>query len=68
MPIMQKAGYSVSLPFDVQSSSPEEMQIPMSDIYGVATFYSSLEPKGKHVIGIDVWVRRAMSKSFRKVS
>ena len=55
MPIMQKAqDIFGSLPFDVQKFISEEMQIPMSDIYGVATFYSqfALEPKGKHVIGV----------------
>ena len=49
MPIMQKAqDIFGSLPFDVQKFISEEMQIPMSDIYGVATFYSqfALEPKG----------------------
>ena len=55
MPIMQKAqDIFGSLPFDVQRFISEEMGIPMSDIYGVATFYSqfALEPKGKHVIGV----------------
>ncbi|MBC5647033.1 NADH-quinone oxidoreductase subunit NuoE family protein [Christensenella tenuis] len=55
MPIMQKAqDIFGSLPFEVQKFISEEMQIPMTDIYGVATFYSqfALEPKGKHVIGV----------------
>ncbi|OEG00220.1 NADH dehydrogenase [Vulcanibacillus modesticaldus] len=32
----------------------EELAVPMSEIYGVATFYSffSLEPKGEHVIRV----------------
>ncbi len=32
----------------------EELEIPMAEIYGVATFYSqfSLEPKGKHIIRV----------------
>ncbi len=32
----------------------EELAIPMSEIYGVSTFYSqfTLEPKGKHIIKI----------------
>lgn len=32
----------------------EELKVPMSEIYGVATFYSqfSLEPKGKHQIKV----------------
>ena len=32
----------------------EELNVPVSDIYGVVTFYSffSLTPKGKYVIGV----------------
>ena len=55
MPIMQKAqDLFGSLSFDVQRFIAEEMGIPMTDVYGVATFYSqfALEPKGKHVIGV----------------
>lgn len=55
MPVMQKAqDVFGSLPFEVQKFIAEEMQIPMTDVYGVATFYSqfALEPKGKHVIGV----------------
>ncbi len=55
MPIMQKAQELFgALDFEVQKSISEQLSIPMSDIYGVATFYSqfSLEPKGKHVIGV----------------
>lgn len=55
MPVMQKAqDIFGSLPFDVQRFIAEEMKIPMTDVYGVATFYSqfALEPKGKHVIGV----------------
>ncbi len=41
MPIMQRAqdifGY---LPEDVQKYIAKEMDIPVSDVYGVATFYS----------------------------
>lgn len=55
MPIMQKAqGIFGCLSLDVQEFIADEMGIPMSDIYGVATFYSqfALEPKGEHVIGV----------------
>ena len=55
MPVMQKAQEIFgSLPFEVQKFIAEEMNIPMTDVYGVATFYSqfALEPKGKHVIGV----------------
>lgn len=55
MPVMQKAqDIFGALTFEVQQYIAEKMQIPMSDIYGVATFYSqfALEPKGKHVIGV----------------
>ncbi len=55
MPIMQKAQELFGfLPFDVQEFIAAQMNIPMSDVYGVATFYSqfSLEAKGKHIIGV----------------
>ncbi|MEG1860010.1 MAG: NAD(P)H-dependent oxidoreductase subunit E, partial [Christensenellaceae bacterium] len=55
MPIMQKAQELFgSLSFEIQKYIAEEMKIPMTDIYGVATFYSqfALEPKGKHVISV----------------
>lgn len=55
MPIMQKAQEIFdSLSFDVQEFIANEMGIPMSDVYGVATFYSqfALEAKGDHVIGV----------------
>lgn len=55
MPVMQKAqDLFGSLPFEVQQFISEKMEIPMVDVYGVATFYSqfALEPKGKHVIGV----------------
>lgn len=55
MPIMQRAqDIFGALPFEVQAFIADRMDIPMSDIYGVATFYSqfALEPKGRHVIGV----------------
>lgn len=55
MPIMQRAqDIFGALTFDVQEFISERMNIPMTEIYGVATFYSqfALEPKGQHVIGV----------------
>ena len=55
MPIMQQAqdifGY---LPEDVQNIIAKELDIPVSDVYGVATFYAqfNLEPKGKYIISV----------------
>ena len=55
MPIMQQAqdifGY---LPEDVQHIIAKELDIPVSDVYGVATFYAqfNLEPKGKYIISV----------------
>jgi len=55
MPIMHKAqeifGY---LPEEVQEYIAEELDIPVTDVYGVATFYSqfTLKPKGKYAIGV----------------
>ena len=55
MPIMQRGqdifGY---LPEDVQKYIAKEMDIPVSDVYGVATFYAqfNLEPKGQYTISV----------------
>ena len=53
MPILQKAqeiyGY---LPIEVQKIIAEGMDVPMEEVYGVATFYAqfNLNPKGKYKI------------------
>jgi len=49
--IQTEFGY---IPLDVQELISEKTGIPVSEIYGVVTFYSffSLEPKGKYVIGV----------------
>lgn len=55
MPVMQKAqSLFGALTFDVQEQIADQLGIPMSDVYGVATFYSqfALEPKGKHIISV----------------
>lgn len=55
MPALQFAqdeyGY---LPYEVQLIIAEELEVSLSEVYGVATFYSqfSLYPKGKYQIGI----------------
>lgn len=42
------------LPKEALEFVSEQLDLPMSEIYGVATFYSffSLEPKGEHVIRV----------------
>lgn len=42
------------LPEDVLHLVSDELGVPMTDIYGVASFYSffSLEPKGEHIIRV----------------
>jgi NADH:ubiquinone oxidoreductase subunit E len=42
------------LPVEVQEYIAESLDIPLTDIYGVATFYSqfTLQPKGKYTIGV----------------
>ena len=42
------------IPLEVQAIISEHLNIPVSIINGVVTFYAhfSLEPKGKHVIGV----------------
>ena len=55
MPAMQFAqGLYGYLPYEVQQIIAEELDVALSDVYGVATFYSqfSLYPKGKYQIGI----------------
>ncbi len=55
MPIMQAAqdiyGY---LPEEVQIIIAEELDIPLSEVYGVASFYAqfTLNPKGKYRISV----------------
>jgi len=55
MPVMQKAqDIFGAVTFEVQNYIAEKMDIPMTDVYGVATFYSqfALEPKGDHIISV----------------
>ena len=49
--VQKEYGY---IPLDVQEIISKELNIPVSDIFGVVTFYSffSLTPKGKYVIGV----------------
>lgn len=49
--VQKEYGY---IPLEVQEIISEELNIPVSDIYGVVTFYSffSLKPKGRFVIGV----------------
>ncbi len=55
MPVLQKAqeiyGY---LPIEVQTIVADALDISLSEVYGVVTFYSqfSLNPKGEHRISI----------------
>ena len=49
--VQKEYGY---IPFEVQEIVSEKLGIPVSEIYGVVTFYSffTLKPKGKFVIGV----------------
>ena len=55
MPVLQKAqdiyGY---LPIEVQQMIAEALNLPLEEVYGVATFYSqfTLNPKGKNEIAV----------------
>ena len=55
MPVLQEAqeiyGY---LPIEVQKIIAEGMDVPMEEVYGVATFYAqfSLSPKGEYNISV----------------
>ena len=55
MPALQFAqGLYGYLPYEVQKIIAEELEVTLSEVYGVVTFYSqfSLYPKGKYQIGI----------------
>lgn len=49
--VQEYLGY---VPYEAQKLIAENLEVPMSDIYGVVTFYSrfSLKPVGKYKIGI----------------
>lgn len=55
LPVMQEAqeiyGY---LPLEVQSMIAEGMDVPVEEVYGIATFYAqfALTPKGKYKISV----------------
>ena len=55
MPVMQKAqdiyGY---LPIEVQTMIADGLNVPLEEVYGVATFYAqfALNPKGKYRISV----------------
>ncbi len=55
MPILQEAqGIYGYLPIEVQTMIAEGLGISLSEVYGVATFYSqfSLTPKGEHRVSV----------------
>ena len=55
MPVLQAAqGIFGCVPMDVQEYIADALGTTLSEVYGVATFYSqfSLQPKGKYVIGV----------------
>ena len=55
MPVLQAAQSIFGcVPMDVQEYIADALGTTLSDVYGVATFYSqfSLQPKGKYVIGV----------------
>lgn len=49
--VQKEYGY---IPLEVQEIISQETNIPVSEIYGVVTFYSffSLKPKGRYIIGV----------------
>ena len=55
MPVLQEAqGIYGYLPKEVQEIIAQEMGVPLSEVFGVATFYSqfTLNPKGEHTISV----------------
>ena len=55
MPIMQYAqGLFGYLSLEIQGLIADSLDIPLTEVYGVATFYSqfSLQPKGEYVVSV----------------
>ncbi|PHS31049.1 MAG: NAD(P)H-dependent oxidoreductase subunit E [Alkaliphilus sp.] len=55
IPVLNKAQKIFGcVPLEVQKQISEELKMPLSEIYGVVTFYSqfTLEPRGEFVIGV----------------
>jgi len=55
MPVLQAAQNLFGhVPQEVQEVIADGLDIPLSEVYGVATFYSqfTLEPNGEHIIGV----------------
>ncbi len=55
MPVLTEAQKTFGcVSMEIQKKISEELNIPLAEIYGVATFYSqfSLEPKGEFVVGV----------------
>lgn len=55
MPVLQEAqGIYGYLPYEIQQRISQALNISISEVYGVATFYSqfNLTPKGKHRISV----------------
>lgn len=55
MQIMQEAQHKYGyLPIEVQDMIAIELDVPLTEVYGVSTFYSlfNLEPKGEFTVGV----------------
>jgi len=55
MPVLQEAqGIFGYVPEAVQQEIAETLDVPLSEVYGVSTFYSqfALEKRGEHVVGV----------------
>lgn len=55
MPALQEAQHIFGyLPLEVLKFISKEIHVPVSELYGIATFYSqfSIKPRGKHNIGV----------------
>lgn len=55
IPVLEEAQVALSyLPLSVQKKIAEELNLPLSRVYGVVTFYSffTMTPRGKHTVRI----------------
>ncbi|MGA3083522.1 MAG: NAD(P)H-dependent oxidoreductase subunit E [Thermodesulfobacteriota bacterium] len=75
IPVLEEAQVSLEyLPISVQKKIAKELNLPLSRVYGVVTFYSffTMTPRGKHTVrvclGTACYVRggKALAESLQK--
>jgi len=68
IPVLEEAQVALEyLPISVQKRIASGLNLPLSRVYGVVTFYSffTMTPRGKHTVRV-VWALPAMSVAARR--